>query len=185
MVVCAPYELHSPVSNVISPADILWFSCLFWCVKQCVLHNCLLPTIRNVPHTVHDLYNEVCKKSLTSNLTLKLRYMLLHWAALPLLFLLQALVLVNNLISKAHPRTFLPLICMQRLYLSHNLLTTVPKKLPYSLLEFRINDNWIKKVTSGTFSGLGSMSCIGEIFVSELLAINFMNIQISRFMKLI
>ncbi|XP_038577459.1 biglycan-like [Micropterus salmoides] len=73
---------------------------------------------------------------------------------------LYALVLVNNLISKVHPRAFLPLGRMQKLYLSHNLLTTVPKNLPPSLQELRIHDNRIRKVASGTFSGLLSMNCI-------------------------
>ncbi|KAM4609709.1 biglycan a [Polymixia lowei] len=73
---------------------------------------------------------------------------------------LYALVLVNNQISKVHPRAFLPLRRMQKLYLSHNWLTAIPKNLPPSLVELRIHDNHIKKVASGTFSGLGNMNCI-------------------------
>lgn len=73
---------------------------------------------------------------------------------------LYALVLVNNKISKIHPRAFLPLGRMQKLYLSHNLLTTVPKSLPRSLVELRIHDNRIKKIASGAFSGLYNMNCI-------------------------
>ncbi|XP_060913678.1 biglycan-like [Labrus mixtus] len=73
---------------------------------------------------------------------------------------LYALVLVNNRISKIHPRAFLPLQQMHKLYLSHNLLTAVPKRLPASLQELRIHDNRIKKVASGTFSGLYNMNCI-------------------------
>uniref|UniRef100_UPI0037E7EEF5 biglycan-like n=1 Tax=Semicossyphus pulcher TaxID=241346 RepID=UPI0037E7EEF5 len=73
---------------------------------------------------------------------------------------LYALVLVNNWISKIHPRAFLPLERMQKLYLSHNLLTAVPKNLPPSLQELRIHDNHIKKVAAGTFSGLYNMNCI-------------------------
>ncbi|XP_056129732.1 biglycan a [Lampris incognitus] len=73
---------------------------------------------------------------------------------------LYALVLVNNLISKVHPRAFLPLTRMQKLYFSHNQLTAVPRNLPPSLVELRIHDNHIKKIASGTFSGLGNMNCI-------------------------
>ncbi|CAJ1055248.1 biglycan-like [Xyrichtys novacula] len=73
---------------------------------------------------------------------------------------LYALVLVNNQISKIHPRAFLPLERMQKLYLSHNLLTAIPKNLPRSLEELRIHDNRIKKIASGAFSGLYGMNCI-------------------------
>ncbi|XP_041654530.1 biglycan-like [Cheilinus undulatus] len=73
---------------------------------------------------------------------------------------LYALVLVNNQISRIHPRAFLPLKRMQKLYLSHNLLTAVPKNLPSTLVELRIHDNRIKKIASGTFSGLYGMNVI-------------------------
>ncbi|NP_001001825.2 biglycan b precursor [Danio rerio] len=73
---------------------------------------------------------------------------------------LYALSLVNNKISKVHPRVFTPLRHLKKLYFSHNLLTVVPKNLPPSLVELRIHDNRIKKVAEGTFSGLGSMNCI-------------------------
>lgn len=75
----------------------------------------------------------------------------------------QALVLVNNKISRVHPRAFMPLKRMHKLYFSHNQLTAVPKNLPSSLVELRIHDNHIKRVASGAFSGLGSMNCIGEM----------------------
>ncbi|KAK6308087.1 biglycan a [Coregonus clupeaformis] len=73
---------------------------------------------------------------------------------------LYALVLVNNKISRVHPRAFMPLKRMQKLYFSHNQLTAVPKNLPSSLVELRIHDNRIKRVAAGAFSGLGSMNCI-------------------------
>ncbi|KAM3872238.1 biglycan-like [Diretmus argenteus] len=73
---------------------------------------------------------------------------------------LYALVLVNNLISKVHPRAFLPLSRIQKLYFSHNKLTAIPKYLPQSLVELRIHDNHIKKVAAGAFSGLYNMNCI-------------------------
>ncbi|XP_074537955.1 biglycan-like [Halichoeres trimaculatus] len=73
---------------------------------------------------------------------------------------LYALVLVNNRISKIHPRAFLPLQQMHKLYLSHNLLTSVPKRLPPTLVELGIHDNRIKKIAAGAFNGLYNMNCI-------------------------
>lgn len=74
----------------------------------------------------------------------------------------QGLSLRNNYISKVHPRAFLPLKNMQKLYFSKNYLTSVPKNLPASLVELRIHENRISKVAAGTFSGLGTMNCIGQ-----------------------
>uniref|UniRef100_A0A3Q3QP50 Biglycan n=1 Tax=Monopterus albus TaxID=43700 RepID=A0A3Q3QP50_MONAL len=73
---------------------------------------------------------------------------------------LYGLSLRNNLISKVHPKTFAPLKHMQKLYFSKNLLTTIPKNLPSSLVEMRIHENRIKKVAAGAFSGLVNMNCI-------------------------
>ncbi|CAL9703114.1 unnamed protein product [Knipowitschia caucasica] len=73
---------------------------------------------------------------------------------------LYGLSLRNNQISKVHPRTFVPLKQMQKLYFSKNLLTTIPKNLPASLVELRIHENRIKKVEAGAFSGLIHMNCI-------------------------
>lgn len=77
-------------------------------------------------------------------------------------FCFQGLSLRNNHISKVHPRTFVPLKHMQKLYFSKNQLSTIPKNLPASLVELRIHENRIKKVSAGAFSGLGSMNCIGQ-----------------------
>lgn len=74
----------------------------------------------------------------------------------------QGLSLRNNYISKVHPRAFLPLKNMQKLYFSKNYLTSVPKNLPASLVELRIHENRISKVAAGAFSGLGTMNCIGQ-----------------------
>ncbi|XP_030640219.1 biglycan a [Chanos chanos] len=73
---------------------------------------------------------------------------------------LYSLILVNNQISRIHPRAFAPLKRLQRLYLSHNLLTSIPKNLPPSLVELRIHDNRIKKVAARTFLGLANMNVI-------------------------
>lgn len=74
----------------------------------------------------------------------------------------QALVLRYNQISKVHPKAFLPLKRLQKLYISHNLLTSIPKNLPPSLVELRIHDNHIKKVPAFSFSGLHNMHVIGK-----------------------
>ncbi|XP_018615839.1 biglycan-like isoform X1 [Scleropages formosus] len=73
---------------------------------------------------------------------------------------LDTLVLVNNQIARIHPRAFLPLHNVQKLYISHNLLTAIPKNLPSSLLELRINENRIKRVPQGAFAGLNKMNSI-------------------------
>nr|XP_004558932.1 biglycan [Maylandia zebra] len=73
---------------------------------------------------------------------------------------LYGLSLRNNLISKVHPRAFVPLKHMQKLYFSKNLLTTIPKNLPASLVEIRIHENRIRKVPAGAFAGLNNMNCI-------------------------
>lgn len=57
---------------------------------------------------------------------------------------------------------------MQKLYFSKNLLTTIPKNLPASLVEMRIHENRIKKVAAGAFSGLSNMNCIGQRFLMTL-----------------
>uniref|UniRef100_A0A8C9RYM1 Biglycan n=1 Tax=Scleropages formosus TaxID=113540 RepID=A0A8C9RYM1_SCLFO len=63
-------------------------------------------------------------------------------------------------IARIHPRAFLPLHNVQKLYISHNLLTAIPKNLPSSLLELRINENRIKRVPQGAFAGLNKMNSI-------------------------
>ncbi|XP_037391816.1 biglycan a [Pygocentrus nattereri] len=73
---------------------------------------------------------------------------------------LYALVLRSNQIARVHPRAFLPLKRLQKLYISHNHLTSIPRNLPASLVELRIHDNHIRKVAAGTFSGLGNMHVI-------------------------
>ncbi|XP_029361857.1 biglycan b [Echeneis naucrates] len=73
---------------------------------------------------------------------------------------LYGLSLRNNHISKVHPRVFAPLKHLQKLYFSKNLLTTIPKNLPPSLVEMRIHENRIRKVEAGAFAGLVNMNCI-------------------------
>ncbi|XP_065103963.1 biglycan a [Paramisgurnus dabryanus] len=73
---------------------------------------------------------------------------------------LYALVLRNNQISKIDSRAFLHLKHLQKLYISHNLLTSIPKNLPSSLVELRIHDNRINRVPALSFSGLHNMHVI-------------------------
>ncbi|KAM9856028.1 biglycan b [Aulostomus maculatus] len=73
---------------------------------------------------------------------------------------LYGLSLRNNHISRVHPNAFKPLKHLQKLYFSKNLLTSVPKNLPPSLVEIRIHENHIRKVPAGAFSGLVNMNCI-------------------------
>ncbi|XP_076841481.1 biglycan a [Brachyhypopomus gauderio] len=73
---------------------------------------------------------------------------------------LYALVLRNNQISRVHPQSFHTLKHLQKLYMSHNLLTSIPRNLPASLVELRIHDNHIRMVSAGTFSSMGKMHVI-------------------------
>lgn len=101
---------------------------------------------------------DIFKNSITNTTLKTINYLLICF----FFFLYcQALSLVNNQISKVHPKAFTPLKRLQKLYFSKNHLTMVPKNLPPSLVELRIHDNHIKKVSAGSFSGLGSMNCIG------------------------
>uniref|UniRef100_A0ACB8EMX5 Uncharacterized protein n=1 Tax=Sphaerodactylus townsendi TaxID=933632 RepID=A0ACB8EMX5_9SAUR len=77
---------------------------------------------------------------------------------------LYALVLVNNKISKIHPKAFSPLHKLQKLYISKNNLVEIPPNLPNSLVELRIHENRIKKVSKDVFNGLNNMNCIGELY---------------------
>ncbi|GCB84607.1 hypothetical protein scyTo_0025312, partial [Scyliorhinus torazame] len=71
-----------------------------------------------------------------------------------------ALYLVNNKISKVHPKAFLSLTVLQKMYLSKNALVEIPKNLPKSLVELRIHENRIKKVPKEAFRGMKNMNCI-------------------------
>ncbi|KAJ8245304.1 hypothetical protein GJAV_G00269360 [Gymnothorax javanicus] len=67
---------------------------------------------------------------------------------------LHALILVNNLITTIHPKAFMPLGKLQRLYLSKNLLKDMPANMPKSLQELRIHENQISKIKKASFEGL-------------------------------
>ncbi|KAG5830806.1 hypothetical protein ANANG_G00314490 [Anguilla anguilla] len=67
---------------------------------------------------------------------------------------LHALILVNNVITIIHPKAFMPLGKLQRLYLSKNLLKDMPANMPKSLQELRIHENKISKIKKASFQGL-------------------------------
>lgn len=69
---------------------------------------------------------------------------------------LQALVL-NNKLTKIHPKTFLTTKKLRRLYLSHDQLSEIPLNLPKSLAELRIHDNKVKKIQKDTFKGMNAL----------------------------
>ncbi|XP_056629071.1 biglycan a [Triplophysa dalaica] len=73
---------------------------------------------------------------------------------------LYALVLRYNQISRIDARAFLPLKRLQKLYISHNRLTSIPKNLPKTLVELRIHDNHINRVPALSFAGLHNMHVI-------------------------
>ncbi|XP_048404635.2 decorin [Stegostoma tigrinum] len=70
---------------------------------------------------------------------------------------LNALILVNNKISTVHPKAFAPLVKLQRLYLSKNLLKEIPANIPPSLHELRIHENEITKVKKNAFDNLSQV----------------------------
>lgn len=74
---------------------------------------------------------------------------------------IQALILVNNKISKISPGAFAPLEKLERLYLSKNQLKELPEKMPKTLQELRVHENEITKVRKSVFNGLNQMIVVG------------------------
>ncbi|KAI1888095.1 hypothetical protein AGOR_G00181520 [Albula goreensis] len=70
---------------------------------------------------------------------------------------LHALILVNNAITTIHPKAFLPLNKLERLYLSKNQLKDMPANMPRSLQELRIHENDISKIKKSSFEGLSNV----------------------------
>uniref|UniRef100_H3CPB2 Fibromodulin n=1 Tax=Tetraodon nigroviridis TaxID=99883 RepID=H3CPB2_TETNG len=67
----------------------------------------------------------------------------------------------NQLTSEAiGAKAFLKLEALERLYLQHNNLTSVPANLPRSLKELRINHNKIEKVTVADLEGMDNLSLL-------------------------
>ncbi|CDQ81362.1 unnamed protein product [Oncorhynchus mykiss] len=74
----------------------------------------------------------------------------------------QTLILVNNQITTIHPKAFIPLGKLQRLYLSKNHLKEMPANMPKSLQELRIHENKITKIKKASFEGMA------QVIVMEL-----------------
>ncbi|XP_076012950.1 asporin [Genypterus blacodes] len=71
---------------------------------------------------------------------------------------LYALVLINNKISKIHPKAFQRNTDHLRLlYLSYNLLLEIPANLPRNLLELRLHENRISRIQTNAFNGLRNL----------------------------
>lgn len=73
----------------------------------------------------------------------------------------QALILVNNKISKISPLAFAPLKKLERLYLSKNNLKELPENMPKSLQEIRAHENEISKLRKAVFNGLNQVIVLG------------------------
>uniref|UniRef100_A0A3Q3KSG8 LRRNT domain-containing protein n=2 Tax=Monopterus albus TaxID=43700 RepID=A0A3Q3KSG8_MONAL len=67
---------------------------------------------------------------------------------------LYGLFLINNKISKIHPRAFRNMNNLKLLYLSYNLLTEIPANLPPNVIELRFHENMISKIQKDAFKGL-------------------------------
>lgn len=78
-----------------------------------------------------------------------------------LIITLQALILVNNKISKISPLAFAPLKKLERLYLSKNSLKELPENMPKSLQEIRAHENEISKLRKAVFNGLNQVIVLG------------------------
>uniref|UniRef100_A0A4W5K414 Decorin n=1 Tax=Hucho hucho TaxID=62062 RepID=A0A4W5K414_9TELE len=85
----------------------------------------------------------------------------------------QTLILVNNQITTIHPKAFIPLGKLQRLYLSKNLLKEMPANMPKSLQQLCIRENKITEIKKATFEGMAQVIVMGidQISVQILLEI--------------
>lgn len=77
-------------------------------------------------------------------------------------WLLQALILVNNKITIIHAKAFAPLVSLQRLYLSKNMLKDIPNNMPKSVQELRIHENQITKIKKASFTGMVNVIVMGK-----------------------
>nr|XP_046236683.1 asporin [Scatophagus argus] len=67
---------------------------------------------------------------------------------------LYGLFLINNKISKIHPKAFRDMFHLRLLYLSYNLLTEIPANLPPNIVELRFHENNINRIQKDAFKGL-------------------------------
>ncbi|XP_032893166.1 asporin [Amblyraja radiata] len=127
-------------------ADYRFFTCPLNCVCQVRVVQCSDAGFKSVPANIPkgtvmlDLQNNKINEIKEGDLK-----------NLPSLY---ALFLVNNQISKIHPKAFRSIKHLKLLYLSWNLLPQIPNNLPTSILELRIDGNEIKKIQKGDFQGM-------------------------------
>lgn len=74
----------------------------------------------------------------------------------------QGLFLINNKISKIHPKAFRNMDHLRLLYLSYNQLTEIPAKLPPNIFELRFHENNINRIQKDAFKGLTKLHVLGE-----------------------
>ncbi|XP_040014650.1 asporin [Xiphias gladius] len=67
---------------------------------------------------------------------------------------LYGLFLINNKISKIHPKAFRNMDHLRLLYISYNLLTEIPANLPPNVIELRFHENKINRIQKDAFKGL-------------------------------
>lgn len=76
---------------------------------------------------------------------------------------IQALILVNNKITIIHAKAFVPLVNLERLYLSKNMLKEIPSNMPKSVQELRIHENQITKIKKASFTGMVNVIVMGKM----------------------
>lgn len=74
----------------------------------------------------------------------------------------QGLFLINNKISKIHPKAFKNMDHLKLLYLSYNLLTEIPANLPPNIMELRFHENNINRIQKDAFKGLRKLHVLGK-----------------------
>lgn len=74
----------------------------------------------------------------------------------------QGLFLINNKISKIHPKAFRNMDNLRLLYLSYNQLKEIPANLPPNVIELRFHENNINKIQRDAFFGLRKLNVLGE-----------------------
>lgn len=70
--------------------------------------------------------------------------------------------MLNNEITKIHPRAFRDMNKLKLLYLSYNMLNEIPANLPRSILELRLSDNNINRIKKDAFQGMMSLQVLGR-----------------------
>ncbi|XP_072438219.1 asporin [Chiloscyllium punctatum] len=126
--------------------DDLFFTCPSKCVCQIRVVQCSDAGLKSVPAKIPK---DTVMLDLQNNRITEIKE-----TDLKNLRLLYALFLINNQITKIHPKAFQSMKHLKLLHLSWNLLPQIPTHLPKSLVELRIDDNKIKKIQKQAFKGM-------------------------------